>query len=125
MGSLPAEFYNKVDEGFGALNVGFGLCTGMPVQAGIEITREQEPAKAEVLEAWLDQVSASYQVLPMDAAAFREWARLKHRRSDTLVEDALIAATASVHNLIVVTRNVADFEVFGLEVLDPFVSGRP
>lgn len=94
------------------------------IQAGIEITREQDPIKAEVLEAWLERVAASYQVLPMDAATFREWARLKHRRSDTLVEDALIAATASVHNLTVVTRNVADFKVFGLKVLNPFVTRR-
>ena len=46
------------------------------IQAGIEITREQDDAKAEELEAWLDKVLASYGVLPMDAPAFREWARL-------------------------------------------------
>ena len=43
------------------------------IQAGIEITREQDDAKAEELEAWLDKVLASYGVLPMDAPAFREW----------------------------------------------------
>ena len=46
------------------------------IQAGIEITREQNEAKAEELEAWLDKVLASYGVLPMDAPAFREWAHL-------------------------------------------------
>ena len=90
------------------------------IQAGIEMTREQDDAKAEELETWLNKVLGSYGVLPMDAAAFREWARLKHRKSDTLIEDAMIAATALVHRLTVVTRNVRDFRQFGVDVLDPF-----
>jgi predicted nucleic acid-binding protein len=84
------------------------------------VTREQDGAKAAELEAWLDMVAASYNVLPMDAAAFREWGRLTHRKSDTLLEDAMIAATARQHNLTVVTRNVADFKPFGVAVLNPF-----
>ena len=68
-------------------------------------------------EAWLDRVVVGYGILPMDAAAFREWARLKHRKSDTLIEDAMIAATAIVHDLIVVTRNTRDFEHFGVSLL--------
>ena len=72
------------------------------IQAGIEITREQDDAKAEELEVWLDKVLASYGVLPMDAPAFREWARLMHRKSNTITEDAMIAATAIVYRLIVV-----------------------
>jgi toxin FitB len=94
------------------------------IQAGIEITREQDEPKAEELERWLGQVSATYNVVPMDATAFREWARLMHRASDTLYEDAMIAATARVHKLTVVTRNVADFKHFSVEVLNPFVMAR-
>ena len=58
----------------------------------------------------------------MNAATFREWSRLKHRRSDTLVEDAMIAATAVEHRLTVVTRNVRNLDGFGVEVLNPFES---
>lgn len=94
------------------------------IQAGIEITRAQDPPKADVLEAWLDGVVDTYSILPMDGAAFREWARLKHRRPDTLVEDAMIAATARVHGLTVVTRNVADFEILGVSLINPFGRAR-
>ena len=90
------------------------------MQAGIELTREQDPSKASEIEAWLELVAVSYNVLPMDAATFRAWARLMHRKSDTLYEDAMIAATAKVHGLTVATRNVADFNALGLEVFNPF-----
>ena len=92
------------------------------VQAGIELTREQDPEKAKELEAWADQLSGSYEILPMDAACFRRWAQLMHRESDTVYEDAMIAATALVHHLTVVTRNVRDFTRFKVAVLDPFKS---
>lgn len=90
------------------------------IQAGIEKTRELDPVKADEIEAWLEQLAVSYNVLPMDAPAFREWGRLTHRKSDTLLEDAMIAATARLHNLVVVTRNVADFKTLGVRTLDPF-----
>jgi len=91
------------------------------LQAGIEITREQDPAKAGEIEAWLDRVAETYSVLPMDARIFRSWARLMHRRSDELIEDAMIAATAQVHDLTVVTRNVRDFATLGVKTLNPFL----
>jgi predicted nucleic acid-binding protein len=90
------------------------------IQAGIELTRDQDAAKAAQIETWLEQVAGTYNILPMDAATFRVWARLLHRRSDTLYEDAMIAATAKVHGLTVVTRNVADFTAFGVTLVNPF-----
>ena len=90
------------------------------LQHGIEMTREQDADKANEIEVWLEQLMFTGQVLAMDAAVCREWAKLMHRRSDTLVEDAFIAATARVHRLVVVTRNVRDFKTLGVETLNPF-----
>lgn len=94
------------------------------LQAGIELTRRQDRAKAHEIEAWLDKVANSFQILPMDGRAFREWARLMDGRSDQLLEDAMIAATARVHRLTVVTRNARDFQPFGVPVLNPFAAKR-
>jgi len=90
------------------------------IQSGIEITREQDQAKAAEIETWLEQVAETYNVLSMDARTFRVWARLMHRRTDDLVEDAMIAATAAIHRLTIVTRNVRDFESFGVPTFNPF-----
>ncbi len=90
------------------------------VQAGIELIREQDNAKASEIEGWLEKVLRSYSVLPMDANVFREWARLMNRRPEALSEDAMIAATAIVHRVKVVSRSVTDFVQFGVEAVDPF-----
>jgi len=90
------------------------------IQAGIEITRGQDAARAEALQAWLEQVVASSAVLPMDAPAFQEWARMRHRKPERLIEDAMIAATAKIHGLTVATRNMRDFREFGVKLIDPF-----
>ena len=81
-------------------------------------------AKAAEIEAWLEKVADAYNVLPMDVRAFRCWARLMHRRSDQLMEDAMIAAIAIVNGLTVVTRNVRDFRQFGVNTLNPFEPTR-
>jgi hypothetical protein len=51
---------------------------------------------------------------------FRDWARLMSDKSDDLAADAMIAAIARAHRLIVATRNVKDFTIFGLQVMNPF-----
>ena len=90
------------------------------IQAGIEITREQDNQRAAELEEWLDQVAVTYNILSLDGDAFRAWAKLMHKTSDTLYEDAMIAAIAKVNKLIVVTRNITDFEFFDVKLLNPF-----
>jgi predicted nucleic acid-binding protein len=92
------------------------------LQAGLEITREQDAGKATEIEAWIDAIADLYNVLPLDGACFRTWARLMHRKPDDLVMDALIAATAMVHDLTVVTRNARDFQRLGSATINPWQS---
>lgn len=94
------------------------------IQAGIELTRGQDADKASEIEAWLDLLGQVYNVLPMDGRTYREWARLMHRKSETLYEDAMIAATARVHHLTVVTRNVKGFSGFDVPLLNPFLARK-
>ncbi len=90
------------------------------LQAGVERTRRQDQAKATEIESWIEQLIASYRVLPMDAVCLREWGRLMHRKPGDLMEDAMIAATARVHGLIVATRNERDFAQFDVRIVNPF-----
>lgn len=94
------------------------------IQAGIEMTRLQDTVKADEIEAWADQVAETWNILPMDGRIFRLWAKLMDGRSDALIEDAMIAATAIVNELILVTRNIKDFKTFGLDVLNPCMTPR-
>ena len=61
----------------------------------------------------------------MDGPCFREYARLMHRRSDILSEDAMMAATARVHGLTVATRYERDFAHFDVAILNPFKHRAP
>jgi toxin FitB len=90
------------------------------IQAGIERTRRQDAAKASEMERWLEDLPASFQVLPMDMACFREWGRIMDRKPLELLEDAMIAATARVHRLIVATRNERDFKLLDVRTFNPF-----
>jgi predicted nucleic acid-binding protein len=90
------------------------------MQAGVERTRSQTPEKAGEIERFIDMVLSSYAVLPLDAVVFREWARLIHGKSRDLTEDAMIAATARIHGMVVVTRNEKAFASFRVKVFNPF-----
>jgi predicted nucleic acid-binding protein len=89
-------------------------------QAGVELTRKQDAAKADELDIWIDNLMAYYTILPADGQIFREWARLMHQKSFDMTADAMIAATARVIGLTVATRNLKHFTVFEVPVFNPF-----
>jgi len=94
------------------------------IQTGVERTRERDPGKSSEIEAWLEQVLETAQVLPMNAEVAREWARIMHKKPMSMAQDAWIAATAKHFRKIVVTRNLRDFAGFGVDTLDPFEDTR-
>lgn len=96
------------------------------IQAGIEITRGQDPVRADEIETWADELAEALNVLPIDGGIYRAWAKLMHGKGHHLYEDALIAATARVHGLTVATRNVSDFALFDVPIINPFeTSAQP
>ncbi|HTT83034.1 MAG TPA: type II toxin-antitoxin system VapC family toxin [Rhizomicrobium sp.] len=94
------------------------------LQAGVEKTRPLDRTKAAEIEAWIDELAATMKVLPADGPVFRRWAQLMHGRPDELIEDAMIAATADIHGLLVVTRNTRDFQLLGVKTFNPFEFGK-
>ncbi len=94
------------------------------LQAGVELTNEQDPFRAGQINEWVDTLSGSYRVLAMDGRIFRIWAKLLHRKSYQLAQDAMIAATAIANEMTVVTRNVSDFEAFNVATLNPLLAPR-
>jgi hypothetical protein len=91
------------------------------IRAGIERLRRHDEEQARALDGWLDVLSSDYvdRILPVTAAVAEEWGRLNV--PDPLpVIDGLLAATARVHGLTFVTRNVDDVARTGVRVLDPF-----
>jgi predicted nucleic acid-binding protein len=106
----------------GHLSLGHGYFSAVTfgeIQKGVEMTRIHNPRKANEIESWTLQLELTSQVLPMDAACFREYSRLIHGRSDTLREDAMIAATARVHGLTIARRNERDFTTFSVPLFNP------
>ena len=90
------------------------------LQAGIELTRKQDLAKALEIETWVNDLVLTQQVVPMDAVSFRECARLMAGKPQHLFENAMIAATARVYGMTVATRNERHFQPFGVPILNPF-----
>jgi predicted nucleic acid-binding protein len=77
-------------------NLFLSAVTLAEIQRGIELLRPENAIKAQEIEAWADKVEQSYSIVSVDAAIFRLHARMMHNRSDTIYEDALIAATAKI-----------------------------
>ena len=92
-------------------------------EAGIQKQRSATPDFAGELSRWLMQTELQFaeRILPVTPAIARLWGRLSLMTGNKGV-DNLIAATALCHNLTVVTRNVKDFEITGVQIVNPFVS---
>jgi len=91
------------------------------IRRGIERLRPRDPAQAGVLERWLDELGQRFgdRILPIDAAIAHEWGRIS--AGDPIpVEDGLMAATAKVRGMTLVTRNVADVASTGAVLLNPW-----
>lgn len=93
------------------------------IRMDVEGIRPRDPDKARALETWLQAILQALgpRILGIDAAVAESWGRILAIRSVPVV-DALLAATASVHGLVLVTRNAADVAGLGVRVLNPFES---
>jgi toxin FitB len=89
-------------------------------QAGVELTRKQDPAKASELDTWIDNLEAYYAIVPADGAILREWARLMNGKTLNFSADAMVAATARILGSTVATRNEKDFHLLGAQIFNPF-----
>jgi predicted nucleic acid-binding protein len=98
------------------------VVTIQELEIGVLLAERRDPRQGVLLRAWLEkQVLPAFadRILPVDTAVARRSATL-HVPDPRPIRDGLIAATALVHRLVVVTRDVADFAPTGAEVLDPW-----
>ena len=91
------------------------------IRRGIELKRRNDPQQAKALDRWFSQMRTRLgdRVLPVDEPVAEAWAMLGIPNPLPLI-DGLLAATAKVHGLRLVTRNVADIAATGVSVFDPF-----
>ncbi|CAN5785691.1 type II toxin-antitoxin system VapC family toxin [soil metagenome] len=92
------------------------------IRRGIELARKTDPAKANILDGWLNGLVRYYgsRILAVDERIAERWGRLSLDQKLPDV-DGLLAATALVHDLMLATRNVADFKRSGVRLFDPFI----
>ncbi|MCC8367017.1 type II toxin-antitoxin system VapC family toxin [Xenorhabdus sp. PB61.4] len=115
-----AAWAEKVD----AADLFVSAITIMELELGILLIERKDATQGTILRAWLEQhvlPEFSERTLPVDTAVAQRCARL-HVPDRCSERDALIAATALVHGMTVVTRNVADFQSSGVTILNPWES---
>ena len=113
-----AKWADSVD----ATELFLSVITIQELEMGVLLVERRDPTQGAIFRAWLnDHVLPAFsgRVLPIDIAVAQRSARL-HVPDPRPVRDALIAATALVHGMTVVTRNVADFEPTGVLILNPW-----
>ncbi|WP_298865481.1 type II toxin-antitoxin system VapC family toxin [uncultured Microbacterium sp.] len=111
-------------DGLGPDEWWISVVTDYELELGLAGKRHTDPRQASFLDAWLTKMRRTYEprLLPVTHEIGRICAAIQvpDRRP---LPDALIAATALHHDLTLVTRNVKDFDVPGLRVLNPFADG--
>jgi predicted nucleic acid-binding protein len=97
------------------------VVTVQEIELGLLLKERSDPKQGGILRAWFDRVLTEYdgRILPVDVPVARRAAAL-HVPDPRPEHDALIAATALVHGLTVATRNTADFEPLGVDLVDPW-----
>lgn len=112
-------------DGMDAADLFLSVVSLQELAIGVLLKERSDPAQGAILRRWLeDQVLPAFaaRTLPIDTAVALRSATL-HVPDPRPVRDGLIAATALVHGLCVVTRNVVDFQHTGVEYLDPWQPG--
>lgn len=91
------------------------------IRRGIEAIRARDTRAAHAFERWLARLVSDFseRILPIDRRVAEEWGRMNAQRARSAV-DSLLAATARVHGLTLVTRNVRDVKGLGASFFDPF-----
>ena len=91
------------------------------IRLGIERLRPRDHAQAGIYESWLETLERDYadRILPVDINVADEWGKM-NAPNPLPVIDGLLAATAKVHNLTVVSRNTDDLKAAGVRLLNPF-----
>jgi predicted nucleic acid-binding protein len=112
-----ASWYEKIEDASLYLSV---LVIG-EIRKGIERVRLKDNAQANAIDDWLIAVDKAFgeRILPVDRAVANEWGRLNAIRPLPVI-DSLLAATANIHRMILVTRNTADIADLGVHILNPF-----
>ena len=115
---VTAWFANLADE-----EIFLSVLTIGEIRRGIESVRRRDPDAATSLDSWLARLAEAHRdrILPVDRTIAEEWGRMSV--PDPLpVVDGLLAATAKVLGMTLVTRNVADVKGAGVDLLDPFAN---
>lgn len=107
--------------GLGEEEIYLSVLTIGEIRRGVESVRRRDPDSAAALDSWLARLAETHRdrILPVDRAIAEEWGRVNV--PDPLpVVDGLLAATAKLAGLTFATRNVADVEGSGVQLVDPF-----
>jgi predicted nucleic acid-binding protein len=93
------------------------------IRRGVESVRRRDPDSAAALDSWLARLSEAHgdRIVPVDRAIAEEWGRMSVPDPVPVI-DGLLAATAKILGLTLVTRNVADVKSTNVELHDPFAS---